>query len=117
MSVNATKIARMGFAGAVLATGLSATLLTGTSASASTSACQELRDIYMYEGAIYGEHFRYCDPVETPLAAAIERRVSSTSWVTVASGSGVAYYPCGGTVTHTYRLKGTTSPQITVPCS
>ncbi|MFI0451518.1 hypothetical protein [Actinomadura sp. 6N118] len=118
MSAHISKLARAGLAGAVLTTGLSAALVTSTGSPADARACHVLADLYHFEGAVTGEHFRYCDPpgVENPLGVTIERRVTSTNWVVVAKGTGGASYQCAGTATRTYRLKGT-SRQITVPCS
>ncbi|MFG2004188.1 hypothetical protein ACGFNU_34015 [Spirillospora sp. NPDC048911] len=119
MSAHITKLIRAALAGAVLTTGLTAALVTSTGSSASARACHEGGDLYLFEGAVYGEHFRYCSPpgeLEHPLGVVVERRVNSTTWVTVAKGSGVALYQCTGTGSRTYRLQKP-SRQITVPCS
>lgn len=118
MPAHITKLTRAGLAATVLTTGLSAALVTGTGSPAEARACQVGADLSLFEGAVQGEHFRYCDPpgVEHPLGVVIERRVTSTNWVVVAQGTGAAAYKCTGTATRTYRLKDT-SRQITVPCS
>jgi hypothetical protein len=118
MPAHIAKVTRVGLAAAALTTGLTAGLLASTGSPASARACQVGADLYLFEGAVHGEHFRYCDPpgAEHPLGVVIERRVTSTSWVVVAQGTGAAAYTCTGTATRTYRLKDT-SRQITVPCS
>lgn len=118
MSAHIIKFTRAGLAGAVLTTGMSAALVTSTGSPADARACHVAAALYQAEGAVHGDHFRYCDPpgAEHPLGVVIERRVSSTNWVVVATGTGSAFYKCTGTATRTYRLKGT-SRQITVPCS
>ncbi|KAB2352387.1 hypothetical protein [Actinomadura rudentiformis] len=118
MSTHITKLTRAGLAGAVLTTGLSAALVTSTGSPAEARACHVMTSLELHEGAVIGERFRYCFPPDSehPLPVVIERRVNSTTWVVVATGTGGAAYKCTGTATRTYRLKGT-NHQITVPCT
>ena len=63
---------------------------------------------------VAGEHLLNCPPVHGNLPVTIYKDESG-SWVAVASGSGLAFYYCNGSVMNAY--KDNSGDQITAPCT